>query len=55
MIRPLRRLERALPSRRGGLTAYCDLLLAELVADTAMDDDIAMLVMRLTSSGPARQ
>jgi serine phosphatase RsbU (regulator of sigma subunit) len=51
----LGRLERALPSRRGGLTTYCDLLLAELVADHPMDDDIAMLVMRLLSSGPVRR
>jgi PAS domain S-box-containing protein len=51
----LDRLERALPSRRGGLTTYCDLLLAELVADHVMDDDVAMLVMRLMRSGPARR
>jgi hypothetical protein len=31
------------------------LLLAELVADHPMDDDIAVLVMRLLSPGPARR
>jgi serine phosphatase RsbU (regulator of sigma subunit) len=51
----LGRLERALPSRRGGLTTHCDLLLAELVADHPTDDDIAMLVMGLLSPGQARR
>jgi serine phosphatase RsbU (regulator of sigma subunit) len=43
----LRRLELAMRPLGGGLADRCDLLLAELVADRAADDDIALVVLRL--------
>jgi PAS domain S-box-containing protein len=51
----LDRLERALRRQRGRLADCCDLLLAELVADQPVDDDIALLALRLAGRPQAAE